>query len=485
MPTTDSGQNKHRRPVTSTRDEQRWRGRPVLSACLRAFVVLAPIASAFGSAALLRSILPPARSGSQRAALIVMILVVSTIVLFVTDRLARRLLPLAVLLRLSLAFPNEAPSRLAVARSAAGTRDLEARIDAARRNGVPDEPARAAETILSLIAAVEAHDRATRGHSERVRIYTDMLADELRLSQHDRDRLRWAAMLHDVGKLEVPKRVLNKPGKLTSREWDLVQIHPTEGARLTEPLRRWLGEWAAAIEQHHERWDGSGYPRGLGGDRISYGGRIVAVTDAYETMTAARSYKRAASAAKARAELVRCSGTHFDPAMVRAFLRISVRRLGLASGPLSWLAQTPLLRGIEQAATATGRSVTATATSGAVAGALALNIAPPALPRAPDHQRVQAGATTIPLPAASPGPAVSSPAPEPSGSPSPSPSPTPVVTDSPKARPSPSPSPSPTWTVDPSPSPWVPSGLISRTSDDDERIEGTDKEGGYTTTTAG
>jgi hypothetical protein len=360
----------------------------------------------------------------------------STLALVITDRLARRLLPLAVLLRLSLAFPDEAPSRIALARRAASTRDLEARVETARRDGVDDEPTRAAEQILSLVAAVEAHDRATRGHSERVRIYTDLTADELHLSGDDRDRLRWAALLHDVGKLRVPAKVLNKPAKLTKREWGIVQKHPDEGARLTSPLRAWLGPWASAIEQHHERFDGTGYPRGLEGAGISLGGRIVAVADCYETMTASRPYMRARTAAKARAELVECSGTHFDPTIVRAFLRVSVRRLAWASGPLSWIVQMPFFRGLEAVAGVAGEAARSAATAGALTFAMtpglgggAPAVAAPATPSA--RPTASASAKAAPPHVV----AVSQTA---------EPSPSPTATARPKESPTPEPDPRPT-----------------------------------------
>ena len=101
----------------------------------------------------------------------------------------------------------------------------------------------------------------TRGHSERVRAYSQMIAKELRLSRDEVDRLNWAALLHDVGKLEVPAEILNKPGRRPTRSGS-IRSHPELGARLAEPLRAWLGEWTDAIADHHERWDGKGYPRG-------------------------------------------------------------------------------------------------------------------------------------------------------------------------------------------------------------------------------
>jgi putative nucleotidyltransferase with HDIG domain len=431
----------------STIHEERWRGRPVASACIRLFVVLGPLAAAVATSALVTRALPKAEGAGPLAVRWAISLGASTFVLLTADRAARRLLPLAVLLRLSLAFPNAAPSRFTVARRAGATRDLEARIERARLQGVDDEPTRAAEAILSLVAAVEAHDRATRGHSERVRVYTDLLADQMHLPPSDRDRLRWAALLHDVGKLEVPAKVLNKPAALAAHEWKLVRRHPDEGARLVRPMRSWLGSWALAIEEHHERYDGAGYPRGLAGEAISLGGRIVAVADCYETMTAARPYRRPMSPARAREELVRCSGAHFDPAIVRSFLQVSVRRLGWVAGPLSWLAQAPFLRGLEQVAEVTGRAATTAAAAG---GALVIAVAPqPAHPASPSP-RAPATARAFPIDSvlATGDGAVATPeGPQPAPSPSPTPSPSPSTQPQPDSSESPSPRP----TKDPTP----------------------------------
>jgi HD-GYP domain-containing protein (c-di-GMP phosphodiesterase class II) len=333
----------------------RWRGRPHLAAGLRAFVHLGPIGTAVGSAILAARTLHHAEGIVALLIRWTIVLVVFGLVLGVADRLARRVLPLAVLLRLSLPFPDAAPSRLGVARAAANLRELEERIRIARTTLLEDEPARAAEMTLSLVAAVEAHDRATRGHSERVRLYTDLIGEELKLYPADRDRLRWAALIHDVGKLEVPTSVLNKPGPLDPRELEVVRRHPQDGARLTRPLHDWLGEWAAAISEHHERWDGRGYPTGLSGSAISLGARIVAVADCYETMTAARPYHRPKTASQARQELVRCADSQFDPAVVNAFLSVSMRKLRQGNGPAAWIAQTPVLRGLERVASITRR----------------------------------------------------------------------------------------------------------------------------------
>lgn len=431
--------------------DPRWRGRPVAAACLRAFVFGAPIGAAVLTSALLSGALDRVPGWRALAVRWTIVLGTSTVVLFVIDRLARRLLPLAILLRLSLAFPKEAPSRLKVARRAANVRDLAARVERARRLGVDDEPTRAAVIILELVAAVEAHDRATRGHSERVRIFSDLIAEQMGMSPGARDRLRWAALLHDVGKLEVPAKMLNKPGPLTSRERNVVNQHPVEGAKLISPMASWLGSWARAVEEHHERYDGAGYPHGLTGSNISLGGRIVAVADAYEVMTAWRPYRKPLGAVKARQELVACSGTHFDPQVVRSFLEVSVGRLKWVSGPLTWLAQAPILRGLSEVAAsvagAAGHAAT-TATAGAAlavlpAGQALAKPAPKPAVTQPAKKPVRpASSRSTPAPSPVPSPTlIASPAPTISPTKSPDPTPTPTASNDPRPRPHPDPSP--------------------------------------------
>ncbi|HEY7400882.1 MAG TPA: HD-GYP domain-containing protein [Actinomycetota bacterium] len=278
------------------------------------------------------------------------IFAVCSVTAVLVERLARRLLPLATLLQLSLVFPDRAPSRFVLARRSGNVRRLEERVRAAHEQGVSDDPARAAEEILSLVAALSAHDRKTRGHSERVRAFTDLIAGELKLTQDERDRLRWAALLHDVGKLRVPAKILNKPGKPDEHEWELLKRHPAAGARIAAPLLPWLGEWGATIAQHHERYDGNGYPAAFAGEQIAFGARIVSVADSFEVMTAARSYKKPMSVPAAREELVRNAGSQFDPAVVRTFLSISIGRLWWTVGPASWVGITPFFGWLQRAA---------------------------------------------------------------------------------------------------------------------------------------
>jgi hypothetical protein len=323
------------------RRSRRWEQRPAASLLLRAAVFVVPILAALGAAMAASRLLPRPTTSGQFVSWWVALAVIALLTLTLLDRLSRRLLPLAALLTLAMAFPDRAPSRFRVAREAASMRHLQRRLLEARSEGLQSDPARAAEAIITLITALGVHDKRTRGHSERVHVFTELLAEELGLSQDERDRLRWASLLHDIGKLVVSSEILNKPGKPDEDEWAALRRHPEEGAKFIAPLRPFLGEWAAAVDEHHEWYDGSGYPRGLEGREISRSARIVAVADAFEVMTAPRSYRRAVSPTAARQELAEQAGTQFDPAIVRAFLSISIGRLRRAIGPAALLAPLP------------------------------------------------------------------------------------------------------------------------------------------------
>lgn len=448
----------------------RWQARPILAGALRIFIFLVPIAVALGVSAVLRPLLPAGRSWPERVWWWSFLLLVSVAVAMIVERLGRRILPLVMLLKLSMLFPKQAPSRFAVARQAGSVRRLEARLAALEADRRSGEETSIAATILALATALQAHDRQTRGHAERVRVFTDLVGEELKLSKEDRYHLRWAALLHDIGKLTVAPRILNKPGKLDDKEWAVIRSHPLEGARIAAPLLAWLGPWAGAIAQHHERFDGGGYPAGLAGPEISLAGRIVAVADAYDTMTAVRSYKKPMAVKEARQELVRCTGGQFDPMVVRAFLAISVPRLLWKTGPGSLLVQLPFLARLQEigqhsiGAAAQGMT-TATVVAGVAAATLAGSPSPP--PMAGGHGGTfmrPPAATSTPSPAPTGGSATGSPTPgaggqEPSPRPSPStdgppaPSPSAEPSPSPSKSPEPEPSPSPSKSPEPSPSP--------------------------------
>ncbi len=306
-----------------------------------------------------RAVPPPEGHGMRYVEWWLALSASATVALVAAGRLVRRLLPLAALMRLSLVFPDGAPSRFRMALRSGTTATLEERLADARRLSAERTPAESAQ--LLLVALLDVHDRLTRGHSERVRAYAQSIGRELGLARHELDLLNWAALLHDVGKLDVPHEILTKAGRPTDAEWDVIRGHPPAGARLAEPLREWLGEWGLAIEEHHERWDGKGYPRGLAGPEISLAGRIVAVADVYDVMTSSRSYRGAGSTAEARQELARCAGTQFDPMVVRAFLGISIRSRRIVSGPLAWLAQAPVLARIPLSPAAGAASAAAVA----------------------------------------------------------------------------------------------------------------------------
>ncbi|MEU5767050.1 HD-GYP domain-containing protein [Streptomyces asoensis] len=172
-------------------------------------------------------------------------------------------------------------------------------------------------TIRALVQAVDIKDGYTRGHSERVGQASVLIARELGMDESRIEMLRFAGILHDVGKLGVPTRLLRKDGPLTPQERRVIELHPEYGHEITRGIS-FLGEARSAILHHHERLDGTGYPYGLAGGQIPEPARVVAVADAFDAMTSTRSYSRARPVGAALEELRRCAGAQFDPRMVAA-----------------------------------------------------------------------------------------------------------------------------------------------------------------------
>ncbi|MBQ3328357.1 MAG: HD-GYP domain-containing protein [Eggerthellaceae bacterium] len=199
-----------------------------------------------------------------------------------------------------------------------------------------DETTRIQEqVIVSLAEITENKSGQTGQHVRRVAEYTRILADELGYPEEQIDNIRLASTMHDIGKLLVPTEILEKPGRLTDEEYATIKQHTTDGGRLLENVDGDVMHLSRTIAlDHHERWDGNGYAQEKAGEDISFEGRIVAVADVYDALTSRRSYKEAWDDRDAYNEIVRCSGTQFDPQVVEAFKRryddINAVRLQLA-----------------------------------------------------------------------------------------------------------------------------------------------------------
>lgn len=175
------------------------------------------------------------------------------------------------------------------------------------------------EIIQALVRLLSAWDIPTYHHSIRTVSWSRSTARHLGLDEEEVEIIGWAALLHDIGKLGIPKSILHKPGPLTKQEWKVIKLHPKLGARLLDHIQS-LARVKAIILAHHEHVGGSGYPQGLIGESIPIGARIVAVVDAYTAMTEEHAYRPAMTHEQTVQEIRNCSGTHFDPLVANAFL---------------------------------------------------------------------------------------------------------------------------------------------------------------------
>lgn len=173
-------------------------------------------------------------------------------------------------------------------------------------------------SLIMLANAIELRDQYTRGHVERVRDYAAAIATQMGWTSTRINHLQYGSILHDIGKIHILDSVLTKPAPLNEDEWVEMRQHPIIGVEMIKNIP-FLSPAIPVIRSHHEHWDGSGYPDGLAGEDIPIAARIVAVADSLDAMTTSRSYRVALTPDEAYAEVLRCSGTHFDPAIVNAF----------------------------------------------------------------------------------------------------------------------------------------------------------------------
>ena len=208
-------------------------------------------------------------------------------------------------------------------------------------------------TLQALTAALEARDAETHGHSERVVTFSLRLGREYGLTSAEMKALEFGSLLHDIGKIGVPDAILRKPAKLTEEEWERMREHPLHGQQILRGIKFLTGA-ARVVAQHHEKWDGSGYPLGLKAEDIDICARIFSVADAFDAITSDRVYRQGRSYEVALAELDDWAGRQFDPRIVEAFHRVppedweELRRRSLMRKPqdTEWKSITP---GIEPA----------------------------------------------------------------------------------------------------------------------------------------
>jgi HD-GYP domain-containing protein (c-di-GMP phosphodiesterase class II) len=181
-------------------------------------------------------------------------------------------------------------------------------------------------TLISLSKAIDLRDKDTEGHCRRVVEYSLLMGRNLKFSQEEMVRLSHGALLHDIGKIGVPDAILMKPGPLTEEEWAIMRTHPELGFQMVSDVRQ-LERAREIILNHHERFDGKGYPRGLRGDAIPLPARVFSIADSFDAMISDRPYRKGMPLGEARAEVRRCAGTQFDPTCVAAFDQIPDEQL--------------------------------------------------------------------------------------------------------------------------------------------------------------
>lgn len=183
--------------------------------------------------------------------------------------------------------------------------------------------------VQTLAFVAETKDAYTKGHLDRTHDYAIALAERIDPAMAADPILRYGFLLHDIGKVGIPSHILSKAGPLTREEWELMRSHPLLGGHILTPMK-FLASAIPIVEAHHERWDGSGYPRGLRGEEIPLAARVFAIADTLDAMTSDRPYRHALSFEESVEEIGRHAGTQFDPEVVRAFVALAAERGSLA-----------------------------------------------------------------------------------------------------------------------------------------------------------
>ncbi len=344
------------------------------SLVLRALALVIPAAAGFVLAFIVLQLRSPFDTGTERLSWILIAVVVAIGASTLVARWLERLLPTTTLYEQATRFEEELDVRFRATLRRTSKQGLNHASD--------EEFERFVAHSSALLSALTKHERLTRGHSERVRAYSALIGEQLDLDDDAQELLTWSALLHDVGKLDVEAGILTKTGKPDAREWEVLRRHPAAASRKLRDLHEFLGPQVEhGARYHHERWDGKGYPDGLAGTDIPPIGRIVAVADAFDVMTHARSYKKPFPIEHARQELLANRGTQFDPAVVDAFLKIGTEELSEIRGWSASLAGATIAAGSSLLTTTTQAAVVVASVGGGVAASQIPEVAlsPPAV----------------------------------------------------------------------------------------------------------
>lgn len=303
-----------------------WKARPIVAALLRAFAAGSPIVAGYMVASLVGASLPASSGWAWWLAVLGSAVAGGWLTVLLTVRF--RLL--AMLYELGLVFPGRAPERWDVVKQAKDPIRLRRKL-AGSSVGRDQNIDAAAATVLAVAITLPRHDRLSSGYPHRVVDYSDLIARQLRVGDGDRERLKWAALSHAIGKLLLDRDLLTTPGDLTPTEQESWETYPAKGMRLIGPMAAWLGGSATAVESHAENWDGSGFPDQRSAEQIPVAARVVAVAASLDILTTGPG---AVNHDKARRLIAAASATDFDPVVVRAFMQIPPRALRAAAGRL-------------------------------------------------------------------------------------------------------------------------------------------------------